>query len=390
MGFLIPDFNMSVAELKALKAEVKANLLARAAQQTGRPMSEFVVRDIFPKDDFSFNGCEWQNQTAITVADTWTKDWSKELPKSKFAGLYGVIHHAVAVKPNAGAAEGYVYSGVKYQLGAAGNTVKEQVHLQSMGRNFYLTSGITKVPVGLHKPLYYDGSDTIYASLISNATISQYAEELELLGMVCEPWGEVISGDNERAPGNDSLFIPEDELTLEDIRALRDRVKATLIAMAAKETGKAATEFVVRDIFPKDDFGFNGVEWQNQTAIGTADTWTKDWSKELPKTQFVGFFGFDQASAVAGIAGFPYEGAKYGLGSSGATTLKAVHTQKALKHLLTSVGSNKSLRGYHEPVYYKGTDTIYLSLIAKATTTQYYNGVMSIGLICEPYGSVIS
>ena len=388
-GFLIPDNEMSKADLKALREEIANNLLDVASRETSRPRSEFVVRDAFPKTDFDFNGCEWQNQTA-TVADTWTKDWYKELPKQKFVAFYGIIDRSVATKPGSAAAEGYGIQGISYRVGANGATTREQVHLQSAQREFYLTSGRSRAVVAYHKPVYYKGAETIYVAHIANATVAQYAAQLELLCMVCEPYGEVISGPNPLIPEQTSLLVPEEDMSFEEIKALREEVKRELVVIAARETGKPASEFVVRDIFPKDDFGFNGTEWQNQTAISSADTWTNDWSKELPKTKFVAFYGVDYKLGAADAGACKYMGVSYRLGSAGATTLKQVHLQKAFRNVVTTAGVNVSPRGYHRPVYYKGTDTIYVSLIANATVTQYYEQLQLLGLLAEPYGAVIS
>jgi len=185
-------------------------------------------------------------------------------------------------------------------------------------------------------------------------------------------------------------LVPEDDMTLADIRALREEVKRRLLALAVKTTGKPESDFVVRDIFPKDDFDFNGVEWQNQTAISAADTWTKDWSKELSKDKFVAFYGVDYKVGAAGVAGWKYEGVSYRVGAVGGTTLKQVHIQKAQRHLATTSGAIISGRGYHRPVYYKGTDTVNVQLMAKAAVTALYEQLMLLGLVCEPYGPGIS
>jgi len=391
MGFLIPREEISVDEIKALKEEVVANLLKRAVAQTGRPVTDFIVRDIFPKDDFDFNGCEWQNQSQLNSADTWEIDWYKELPDSKFVAFFGIQDHVMQAVPGSGVAEGGPFFGVSYRVGTNGATTREQIHLQNMQRWSYLTSGRGKNPVGFHKPVYYDGKETISAYLIGNAGVAQYAEQLELLGMVCEPIGNVISSvDKDTNPEGHSLGVPEDELTLADIKALRDETKTKLLDLYVKETGKARESAVVRDIFPKDDLSFNGVEWQNQTAISAADTWTEDWSKELPKTKFIGFYGIDYKKAASTPAAWKYMGVRYAVGSSGASTRKQIHIQKALKENITSVGCLRSARCFHRPVLYKGTETAYVSLIANTTISQYYDQLELLGLCVEPYGAVIS
>lgn len=390
MGFLIPDGEMSKADLKALRAEIVNALLDMAAKDTKRARSEFVVRDAFPKTDFytaAYDfGCEWQNQSDLDATDVWEKDWTKELPKNKFVCFYGVIYHDSAALLGANAAEGFPLLGVSYRMGTDGATTKEQIHLQKMMREFRVGSCSARVPIGYHKPIYYKGTDTINVNLIGNATLTDGDEQLELLCMVCEPFGNVISGKKELMPEQTSLLIPEDDMSIAEIKALREEVKARLLAITSKETGKPIGDLVVRDIFPKSDFGFNGVEWQNQTAITSEDTWTKDWTKELPKTKFVGFYGVDYPVG----AEYNYYGVSYKLGLAGGTTLKQVHLQKAMRREYDTAGVLRSARGYHRPVYYKGTQTINLQLLANATVTQYYENLQLLGLLCEPKGAVIS
>ena len=395
MGFLIPDCEMTKADIKTLRSEVINELLNRAAAGMKKPKTDLVVRDIFPKEDFSdstpaWNGVEWENQTAITAANTWTQDFTKVLGDTKFVGFYGVLSHEAASKAGGGVAEGHSIYGVKYRVGSAGGTTREAVHLQAAERDFYATSGKTRVPIGYHKPVYYDGKETINVQLISNATPGARAVQNELLGLMCEPLGEVISGGRDIQPEQTSIIIPEDELTLEEIKTFRDSLKTRLLDIAVKETGKLRSELVVRDINPLDDLGFNGIEWQNQTAIGAADTWTKDWSKELSKTKFLGFYGIDYKTCATTVAAWKYMGVSYRLGPAGPTTLKQVHLQKCQRNILTGVGTMISARGYHEPVIYKGNETAYVSLIANTTVTQYYEGIQLLGLFCEPYGETIS
>jgi hypothetical protein len=397
MGFLIPDSEISREQLKALKAEVVNHLLDLAVKETKQPRESFVVRDIFPKTDLGFVAEVFQNQTAITEVDTWTKDWAgvnltgtSPLPKNKFVAFYGVIVHEQAAKAGSNAAEGFEYYGISYQLGSGAGSVLEQVHLQNLYREYILSDESSKVAVGYHTPVYYKGQETPYVSLIANAAVTINTVEIELLGMVCEQYGDQVSMNTEEMPEQTSLIVPEDDMTIEDIKALREEVASKLLALAVKHTGKPASEFVVRDILPKDDFGFNGVEWQNQTAISTANLWTKDWSKELPKDVFVAFFGVDYKMGATGIAGWKYCGVGYRIGATGNTTLKQVHLQKCQRTLATTAGMLKSARGYHRPVYYKGTQTINIQLMAKATVTAYYEQIMLLGLLCEPLGSQIS
>lgn len=394
MGFLIPKDELSIAEIKALKNEISMELLRRASKQTGRNSSEFIVRDIFPYEDFSdstpaWNGVEWQNQSELNSADAWEQDWYKELPSDKFVAFYGVHDHVQQVAAYGNPTGGPLF-GISYRVGSGGATTREQIHLQAIQRHSFLTEGVGKNPIGYHKPVYYDGKETISVYLIGNAGVAQYAEQIELLGMICEPLGNVVSAINvEVNPGNLSVSVPEDELTIDDIRALREETKNRLLDLYVKETGKGRETGVVRDIFPKDDFGFNGVEWQNQT-LGVENTWTKDWSKELPKTKFVGFYGIDYKKAVTTFAAWNIMGVRYAVGSSGASTRKQVHIQNSQRNNITGTGSLVSARCYHRPVLYKGTETVYIVFSPLAAVTQYYDQLQLIGLLVEPYGAMIS
>jgi len=186
------------------------------------------------------------------------------------------------------------------------------------------------------------------------------------------------------------------ELSTAQIVAIRDEVKRKLIAYAVKETGKSADEFYVRDAMALQDFGLGSEKWDNESTLTTV-AWTKDWSKELPKTQFVAFYGVDYPVGDATPAAWKYMGVSYRLGVNGATTLKQLHLQKCQRTGVTEGATAtdveaqiKSARGYHRPVYYKGTDTIYVSLVANAAVTALYEKTQLLGLIAEPYGAVIS
>lgn len=391
MGFLIPESEMTTVEIAQLRAQIAQNLIAIAARETKRGADSLIVRDIEPKADLGFNLPRFENQTArSSINDEWQSDFTKTLDGDKFVCFYGLIDHAVATKPAAGAAEGYPIKGVSYRVGSGGATVREQVHLQDIQTDHYLTSGLTRFPAGYHLPVYYKGKETINVNLLANADVGQYGDQLELLGYICEPLGNAVSSIEERNPGVVSGLVPEINMTITEIRALREKTRQMLLKVAVAETGRTAADFVVRDPFPKDDFSFNGCEWQNQTALAAASTWTKDWSKLLPKTKFVGFYGYFHQTAVVNPTSQKYTGLRYKLGSSGATTLKQLHLQKAQRACITSVGVTPIIRGYHEPVIYKGEDTIYIEHEGDATTTQYYDGIGLLGLVCEPYGETIS
>lgn len=398
MGLFIPEIEISKSEIKALKNEVIANLLRIASKETNRPQSDFVVRDAFPKTDFGFNGCEWENQAALGAADAWEEDWTKLLPDDKFVAFYGTIYHRQATKPGSGAAEGFPITGVAYKVGSAGGTTREKVHLQSSFIEHITGNMPSRCPKGFHKPVYYRGSETIRVDIQGNAAVSQYADNLELLCMVCEPFGNVISGARrDLMPEQTSLLTPIEEMSLKDIRGLRDYAKRRLIDIAAAELKRPKDSFVVRDIFPKDDLAqndtptaWNGVEWQNQAAINTADTWESDWYHTLDKDEFLAFYGVKYPVGATGVDAYKFKGVSHRLGSGAGSTLKQVHLQKCERDILTTSGMQRAAIGFHQPVFYKGTDCPNIYLLANATVTAYYEQLQLLGLFCEPYGPAIS
>lgn len=151
-----------------------------------------------------------------------------------------------------------------------------------------------------------------------------------------------------------------------------------MIAFATKETGKAASEFVIRDGMALQDFSFASEKWCNQTAQ-VAVTWTKDWSKELPKTKFVAFYGIGNNDDDPTIIG-----TKFKVGTNGQTTRDVVmHGKMMLEEVL---------KAYFEPILYKGTETIYVEHYTKSASTiaQYAEEIELFCLVAEPYGEVIS
>jgi len=169
---------LSTTQLIAMRDDVKAKLLAFAAKETGKPASDFVVRDAMPLTDFGFATEKWCNQLGAGIATaTWTKDWTKELPKTKFVAFYGFIDHA----------DSPVLLGAKFKVGANGQTTRDVVMFGRMR--------VEDVVKCYHEPVLYKGQETIYLELYqaSGSTLAQYAEELEMMCLVAEPYGEVIS-----------------------------------------------------------------------------------------------------------------------------------------------------------------------------------------------------
>jgi len=166
------------------------------------------------------------------------------------------------------------------------------------------------------------------------------------------------------------------ELSTTQIVSIRDDVKARLLAFAIKETGKSASEFVIRDALAKTDFGLGTEEWDNESSL-TANTWTEDWSKELPKTKFVAFYGFVNNSDNPQIIG-----TKFKEGSSGQTTRDVVmHGRMQVEDVP---------KCYFEPIIYKGGETIYIEHYSVSSLSAGDEELEFVALVAEPYGEIIS
>lgn len=174
MGRVMVARELSTSQLISMRDDVKAKLLAFAVKETGKNASEFVIRDVLPSTDLGFNSEKWCNQAAHTLS-TWAVDFYKELPKTKFVAFYGAVN--LSDTP-------YIIL-VKFQIGANGQTVKDIISLSRMRAEEAVKC--------YFEPILYKGAETIYVSMYTDTTIAQYGEALELLALVAEPYGEVIS-----------------------------------------------------------------------------------------------------------------------------------------------------------------------------------------------------
>lgn len=176
MGRILTARELSTAQIISIRGDVRSQLLAFAVKETGKDPSEFVVRDIMAYQDLSFASEKWCNQTAlVTVA--WTKDFTKELPKTKFMAFYGLISHT----------DNPYIIGTKYKVGVNGQTTRDVIMHGRMRAE--------EVVKCYHDALLYKGGETIYVEHYNenSSNITQYAEALEIMGLVAEPYGEVIS-----------------------------------------------------------------------------------------------------------------------------------------------------------------------------------------------------
>lgn len=176
MGRILTARELSTTQVISIRDDVKRKLLEFAVKETGKDASEFIVRDIMANQDLSFLTEKWCNQTElVTVA--WTKDFSKELPKTKFASFYGFISHT----------DNPYIIGTKYKVGVNGQTTRDVIMHGRMRAE--------EVVKCYHDAILYKGGETIYVDHYNenSSNITQYAEQLELMGLIAEPYGEVIS-----------------------------------------------------------------------------------------------------------------------------------------------------------------------------------------------------
>lgn len=167
---------LSTTQILALKEEVKERLIAYAAKETGKDPSEFCVRDVMALTDLGLDSEIWDNEdSGGLTATTWTQDWEKELPKTKFVAFYGFVNHT----------DDPQVIGTKFKVGADGATVRDiimhgRMHAEDVAKCFF-------------EPVLYKGTETIYVEHYSKTTIAEAAELLEFLALVAEPWGANIS-----------------------------------------------------------------------------------------------------------------------------------------------------------------------------------------------------
>lgn len=175
MGHIIPRSLLTQVQMTSKLKTLADDLKKMAADETNSDEVDWVVRDALPLTDFGFNTQKWLNQT-VQVANTWVNDWSQELEDDKYVAFYGIALHAL--NPT-------IY-GTRFKLGAGGVTTIDTLHFQKLK--------LEEIPVGFFEKIIYTKEKTIYIDLIADAATAQYGEEFELLCLVCEKFGEVVSG----------------------------------------------------------------------------------------------------------------------------------------------------------------------------------------------------
>lgn len=180
MGQIIPRSMLLPQTVTAKLKTLGDDLKALAAKETNTSPAEWYVRDALPKTDFEFNTEKWLNQT-LMVIDTFTKDWSIQLPDNKYVVFYGVILHEL--NPT-------IY-GVQFKQGKTGATAIDAIQFQKLKEEDNL--------IGFFDKITYRKKKWVYVEYIADAATAQYAEEVELLCLVAEMYGELVSSPDRMA-----------------------------------------------------------------------------------------------------------------------------------------------------------------------------------------------
>jgi len=175
VGNIIPRSLLTSVQITSKVKALKDEIIALAAKETNTDPSEWVVRDALPATDFGFNSERWVNQTVFAAINTWQKDWDQEVDDDTYVVFYGVVLHAI--NPT-------IY-GVRFKVGSAGGTTIDTIHMQKLKAEENV--------IGLFDRIIYRKEKHIYIELIADALTAQYGEEFELLCLVCEKYGEIVS-----------------------------------------------------------------------------------------------------------------------------------------------------------------------------------------------------
>jgi len=165
-------------------------------------------------------------------------------------------------------------------------------------------------------------------------------------------------------------LIPKQELTVEEIMEIETATVEKLLEIAAKQTGIAKEELVVREIMPKTDLGLTNEEWKiSYTAAYTEE---RKVNITLPKNKFIAFFGATNLSAVPKTlyVGF-------------ATPAKRVDNW----HFSKIYSYNNPVGYAKEPVIFVGGKTMHLWFYGNATGDDLPELK---GIVVEPLGELVS
>jgi len=169
---LIPIKQLTLEDLARIKASIKEKLIREVSARLAIPREQVVVRDLLPKTDMGLTTEVWITPTL--AANAWTKYFDKELPNRRFVAFYGVANNAADP----------IATGVYLKLGPTGATARAVWEIEELYAD--------EIPVGVtDEIILYRGGEHIFVEVYAKAAGT---EPLVLLGMVGEPYGELVSG----------------------------------------------------------------------------------------------------------------------------------------------------------------------------------------------------
>jgi len=166
-----PKGQLTPQDIAGIEASVKERLLSEASGKLNLSRDQLVVRDILPKTDLGLTNEEWV--TPSLTADAYTKYFDIKLPDNRFICFFGAGNNAADP----------IVTLVVLKMGPAGGTTKGTMEIEEMYAE--------DVPICLtDEAILYRGGDHIYVDVWAKASGT---EPLVLKGMVCEPYGQIIS-----------------------------------------------------------------------------------------------------------------------------------------------------------------------------------------------------
>ncbi len=176
MGQIVPRSLLTQVQITTKLKSLEEEIIAMAARETNTRQDEWVVRDALPQTDFGFTDERWVNQTLFAAQNTFQRDWFAALPVNKYAVFYGINQNPL--NPT-------IY-GMRFRQGATGATTLDTIHFRKVLEEDNV--------IGFFDRIIYRPQSVIWIDLIANALTAARAEEFEILTLICEKYGDVVSG----------------------------------------------------------------------------------------------------------------------------------------------------------------------------------------------------
>lgn len=181
MGQIVPRSLLEKMQVTTKLKTLEEEIIALAARETNTRPDEWVVRDALPATDFGFADERWVNQRA-TLLNAWQSDWvlpnynGVQLPVNKYAVFYGINQNPL--NPT-------IY-GIRFRQGRTGATTIDTIQFRKVLEEDNV--------IGFFDRIIYRPQSVIWIDLIANAVTAINTEEFEILTLICEKYGDVVSG----------------------------------------------------------------------------------------------------------------------------------------------------------------------------------------------------